>query len=171
VDEDDRRNLGRGLVDASSGQTDVLPVRTEELDRPEGTTTMKTRAYRTRLFALGRALTAAFRPGAGGLRVQLAATWRMLRAATAGRYPGLSRGTLALLALAALYVVSPIDFVPEALLSVLGVLDDAAVAVWLAGTLAWETERFRAWEAVPPAPGGPTGARVVPGDVVRPDPR
>lgn len=130
---------------------------------------MKTTAYGSRLLALGRALTAAFRPGSGGLRASLAATWRMLKAAAAGRYPGLGRGTLALLALAGLYVVSPVDVVPEALLSVLGLLDDAAVAVWLAGTLAWETERFRAWESLQPA--GPADARVVRGEVVRPDTR
>lgn len=123
---------------------------------------MRNTGYLARLAALGRLLTSALRPGSGGVGVQLAASWRMLRATLGGRYRGMDRRTLALLALSAAYVVSPVDLVPESLLAVFGLLDDAAVAMWLAGTLAWETERFRLWETS----AQPDGVRVVPGEVV-----
>jgi uncharacterized membrane protein YkvA (DUF1232 family) len=70
----------------------------------------------------------------------------MVVAAARGSYPGLSRSRLALLALAAVYIVSPIDLVPEAFLLALGLADDAAVAAWLASQLLGETDRFLAWK-------------------------
>ena len=53
--------------------------------------------------------------------------------------------------------MSPIDLVPEAFLLLLGLVDDAAVAVWLAGAVLSETERFLIWER--------EQARVIPGRV------
>jgi uncharacterized membrane protein YkvA (DUF1232 family) len=47
---------------------------------------------------------------------------------------------------AAIYIVSPIDFIPELVFGVFGLIDDAAVAAWLAGALLSETERFLTWE-------------------------
>ena len=47
---------------------------------------------------------------------------------------------------AALYIVSPIDAVPEAIFLVVGLIDDAFVATWLTGALLSETERFLEWE-------------------------
>ena len=51
-------------------------------------------------------------------------TWR------SGKYPELPRSQVMLWATALVYLVSPIDLVPE-LLPVIGVTDDAGVAVWL----------------------------------------
>jgi uncharacterized membrane protein YkvA (DUF1232 family) len=81
------------------------------------------------------------------------------------------------------YVVSPIDVVPEAFLSVLGLADDAVVASWIAAALINETESFLRWERTgsPVGPGasetfdGPGGhagrqrgtGRTVPSHVVR----
>jgi uncharacterized membrane protein YkvA (DUF1232 family) len=55
---------------------------------------------------------------------------RLLRAARRGEYPGLPTSRMALWGLAVVYLVSPIDVLPE-LLPILGVADDAGVAVWL----------------------------------------
>jgi uncharacterized membrane protein YkvA (DUF1232 family) len=59
-----------------------------------------------------------------------------------GRYAGLTRVRLAAMALAVVYVVSPIDLVPELFVPLLGLVDDAFVIAWLAGTVLLETERF-----------------------------
>ena len=77
----------------------------------------------------------------------------MISASASGRYPGLSRLKLALLGVGVAYVVSPIDAIPEAFLFLLGLADDVAVAVYLAGALFAETDNFLEWErlnAVPP---------------------
>ncbi|GAA1557114.1 hypothetical protein GCM10009789_08080 [Kribbella sancticallisti] len=55
---------------------------------------------------------------------------RLLRAARRGEYPGLPTSRMALWGFALLYLVSPIDVLPE-LLPIIGVADDAGVAVWL----------------------------------------
>ena len=95
------------------------------------------------LTALWTALTAS-RRGGPSLGRRLAAIPRMIGAILTGRYDGKAR--LAGMAVAGVYIVSPIDFVPEAFLLWFGLVDDAAVAVWLAGALLAETERYLEWE-------------------------
>lgn len=108
------------------------------------------------LVALWRAFRDNRRPGVPGIRDRLSAVPRMAGATILGRYNGLTRGRLALMALAALYILSPIDLAPETLLKVFGLADDAVVAFWLAGTTLGEAEHFLAWE----------NTKVVPGTVV-----
>ncbi len=69
---------------------------------------------------------------------------RMIGATLRGRYDG--RGRLFAMIFATLYIISPIDLIPEALFSVFGLVDDAAVAVWRAGAVLAVTERFLEWE-------------------------
>lgn len=117
---------------------------------------------RSRAGALGvvwRVLREGRRPGAPGLGARLAAVPRLVRATLVGRYPGMSRGRVLALAIAAVYVVFPVDVVPEAFLGPLGLVDDVAVAAWLAGTLLVESDRYLEWERSSP--------RVVRGTVVR----
>ncbi|MBR8743349.1 YkvA family protein [Nocardiopsis sp. MG754419] len=71
---------------------------------------------------------------------------RMLRAKLSGRYPELGGGKLLTMLLLVGYIVSPIDFIPELLFSVLGLVDDVAVAVWLTTMALGESERFVLWE-------------------------
>ena len=59
----------------------------------------------------------------------------------------------------AVYVLSPVDVVPEVLLGVLGLADDALVAAWLAGAVLAEVDGFLDWEE--------KERKVVTGDVVR----
>jgi uncharacterized membrane protein YkvA (DUF1232 family) len=88
----------------------------------------------------------------------LRAVPRMLLLGFTGRYPHLDRARIAMAGLGVLYVLSPIDVVPELLVPLLGLADDAVVAAWLAGVLLSESEAFLAWEA--------QQARVVVGEVV-----
>lgn len=74
----------------------------------------------------------------------------MVGRALTGRYAGLSRPRLVLVVLGLLYLISPVDLVPEALFNVFGLGDDAVVALWLVGWFLAETERFLAWERTPP---------------------
>jgi uncharacterized membrane protein YkvA (DUF1232 family) len=106
------------------------------------------------LTALWTALTAS-RRGGPTLGRRIAAIPRMTWAIVTGRYDGKAR--LAAMALAGAYIISPVDLVPEAFLLWFGLVDDAAVAVWLAGAVLSETERFLIWER--------ERARVIPGRV------
>jgi uncharacterized membrane protein YkvA (DUF1232 family) len=110
--------------------------------------------------ALWRAISRGRGPGAPGLGDRLRALPRLLAGAVSGRYPHLGRGRLGLLVLAVAYLVSPVDLVPELFLSLLGLTDDALVAMWLGGTFLAETDRFLDWERTrpviveqPPGPG------------------
>jgi uncharacterized membrane protein YkvA (DUF1232 family) len=60
------------------------------------------------------------------------------------RYDGLWR--LGLMAAALVYVVVPVDLIPELLLGPVGLIDDAFVVTWLAGAVLSETGRFLEWE-------------------------
>jgi uncharacterized membrane protein YkvA (DUF1232 family) len=119
--------------------------------------------------ALWRALRRARRRGGPSTATLLRTVPRMVTATLTGRYPGLGRGRLALGVLAAVYVLSPVDVLPEGLLGPIGLLDDAAVLAWLAGAVLAETEAFLTWERAgrPSGTRGPGEPHVVAGQVVR----
>ena len=71
---------------------------------------------------------------------------RLVRATIRGEYVGTTRGRLLLLVVALLYVVSPVDLVPELFLPFLGLGDDALVISWIAASVINETESFLSWE-------------------------
>ncbi|HEY0639773.1 MAG TPA: YkvA family protein [Pseudonocardiaceae bacterium] len=96
--------------------------------------------------ALWRAVRAGHRPGSPGIGERFGALPRLVGGAVRGRYPGLGKGRLALFAVAIAYIVSPVDVMPEIVLTFLGLGDDAVVALWLAGSFLDETERFITWE-------------------------
>jgi uncharacterized membrane protein YkvA (DUF1232 family) len=61
-------------------------------------------------------------------------------------YPGLSRRKLlAFSLLAALYVLSPLDAIPD-VIPVLGWTDDSAVVLWFVTGLVRESGRYVEWE-------------------------
>ncbi|MEV0896247.1 YkvA family protein [Actinoplanes sp. NPDC049802] len=93
--------------------------------------------------ALARALTAGNR-GGPSIAQRLGALPRMIVATARGQYDGGLR--LALMVAATAYVVSPVDAVPELIVPLLGLVDDAFAVTWLAGTILSETERFLEWE-------------------------
>jgi uncharacterized membrane protein YkvA (DUF1232 family) len=93
--------------------------------------------------ALARALMSGVR-GGPSIGKRLAALPRMLKASAKGEYDGGMR--VAMMAAATAYVVSPVDFIPEAMFLVFGLVDDAVMVTWLAGSILSETERFLEWE-------------------------
>jgi uncharacterized membrane protein YkvA (DUF1232 family) len=98
--------------------------------------------------------------GPTGFLRRLGAIPAMLRDGLTGRFPGLTRGKLMLMTLAALYIVSPIDLLPEALLTIPGLADDAVIGAWLAAALFTSTDDYLLWR-------GQVSDRVVPGQVIR----
>ena len=99
-----------------------------------------------------------------GLMARISALPRLVRDVLSGRFDHVSRGRLLLMGLALLYVVSPIDLVPEAILTIPGMVDDAAVIAWLISAVLGATTAYLAWE------GSTTATfddpRTVPGEVV-----
>ena len=106
----------------------------------------KSLGRRAAFVALWQAFRAGKKPGTPGVAERLKAVPRMIFSRVRGRYTDLTWARLGLMAAAIGYVVSPIDALPEAFLLLPGLLDDAVVIAWLAGSLLDETERFLAWE-------------------------
>ena len=77
---------------------------------------------------------------------RLAALPRLLRRALRGSYRGWDRTRALTVAVGALYVLSPVDLMPEALLGIFGRADDALVAAWLAGAVLSEVDAFLDFE-------------------------
>jgi uncharacterized membrane protein YkvA (DUF1232 family) len=85
-------------------------------------------------------------PGPVGNPVQrfkaLPRLWRTWRS---GKYPELPRSQVLMWAVALVYLVSPIDILPE-FLPVIGVTDDAGVLVWLLSSLSVASGSYLRWE-------------------------
>jgi uncharacterized membrane protein YkvA (DUF1232 family) len=95
---------------------------------------------------IAQSVRTAVRPGSAGLVERVAAVPRMLSAVTRGEYRGTTFSHMALLGAAVVYIVSPLDFMPEALFTVFGLTDDAIVVTWLIAALVNDTEEFITWE-------------------------
>lgn len=85
------------------------------------------------------------KPGTPKLMTRVRAIPRMLGAAMRGRYDGLGKGKLGLMAMGVIYMISPIDLVPDFLV-LLGVADDFGVFLWLMASLLGESGRYVEWE-------------------------
>ncbi|MEU0520630.1 YkvA family protein [Streptosporangium sp. NPDC006007] len=85
------------------------------------------------------------KPGSPGLGVRLRAVPKMIGAVTRGRYPGMGRSRLAMMGLGVVYILSPIDVIPDFLM-VIGVADDFGVLLWLMGSLLGESGRYVDWQ-------------------------
>ena len=95
---------------------------------------------------IAQSVRTAVRPGSASLAERAAAVPRMLSAVARGEYRGTTFTHVALLAAAVVYIVSPLDFMPEVLFGVLGLTDDAVVVTWLVAALVNDTEAFIQWE-------------------------
>lgn len=125
------------------------------------------------LAALLRALRGATGSGGPGLAEHLRSVPRLVRSTWHGEYTGVSRGRLFSLLLGMLYVVSPVDVVPELVLPLVGLADDALVLAWLVSAVVGETGSFLDWERSGDERGhrrsgaaGGAPADVVPGEVL-----
>jgi len=126
--------------------------------------------------AVARAVRMAVRPGGPSIGERAGAVPRMVRATFSGDYVGVSKARLLMMLAAAGYLVSPLDLIPEAVLPIVGLADDALVLSWLATRLVEETEAFLEWEkggvaspagSAGAAPGGasyPSGSAAAAGD-------
>ncbi|MER8185201.1 YkvA family protein [Kitasatospora sp. NPDC094015] len=98
------------------------------------------------------------RPGAPGLGKRVVALPGLVTDVLRGRYPGVGPGKLAGLGLlVALYLVSPLDAVPD-IIPVVGWTDDTAVLLWFLTGLTRESGRYVEWrrgERPDPARPGP----------------
>ncbi|MFF4622571.1 YkvA family protein [Nonomuraea jabiensis] len=81
------------------------------------------------------------KPGSPGLMTRIRAIPRMAGAVMRGQYAGMGKGKLAMLGLGVVYILSPVDVVPDFLVMV-GVVDDFGVFLWLAATLLGESGRY-----------------------------
>jgi uncharacterized membrane protein YkvA (DUF1232 family) len=98
------------------------------------------------LRSLANAVRLAVKPGGPGLGERLSSVPRLVRATFRGEYTGTTRGRLLLVAGAILYVISPVDLLPEMILPLVGLADDAVVLSGIAAWLVNETEAYLAWE-------------------------
>lgn len=98
--------------------------------------------------------------GTHGFMSRLAAVPRMVRDTFNGSYRGLSRGRIFAMLLALAYLVSPIDLVPEALLTIPGLVDDAAIAIWLLAAALTSADDYL--DATAPQPVHATATVVTP---------
>ncbi|MEO3814368.1 YkvA family protein [Sphaerisporangium sp. B11E5] len=85
------------------------------------------------------------RPGSPGLMARVRALPRMIGGTLRGEYGGLSKRKLALMGLGIVYIVSPIDLIPE-FLPLIGVTDDFGAFLWLMGSMLGESGRYLDWE-------------------------
>lgn len=70
---------------------------------------------------------------------------RLLKASMSGAYTGLSTRKLVAIVAVMLYLISPLDVIPD-FIPVVGYVDDAAVIAWLLKNIAEELKDFRSWE-------------------------
>lgn len=85
------------------------------------------------------------KPGTPGLMLRLRAIPRMIGAVMRGQYAGMGKKKLALMAFGVVYMISPIDLVPDFLV-LIGVVDDFGVFLWLLSSLLGESGRYVDWE-------------------------
>ena len=114
--------------------------------------------------AAAAAAAAAMSDGPTGFMARVGSIPRMVRDVLRGDFDGLSRGRLVMMLLAVLYIVSPVDLLPEAILTIPGLADDAAVAAWLVASLLGATSAYRLWENGQVSTAD--DPRVVPGEVI-----
>ncbi len=122
-----------------------------------------------RMAAYTAAASAAASDGPYRFTQRVTALPRLVRDVLLGRWHGLSRRRLALMALAVLYIVSPIDLVPEMFLTIPGLADDAVVAGWLVTALIGATSAYLTWDDTAAYNGATYPGhhpRVVPGEVI-----
>ncbi len=91
----------------------------------------------TRFFELSRMI--------GRLCGDLPLLFRLLKAWKDGSYRGLSARTMAWLVAALIYVLSPVDLMPDFIPGI-GLIDDATVLAFILHSMAQDLAAFRAWE-------------------------
>lgn len=84
--------------------------------------------------------------GLSRVKQQLVLLWDYLSAVTSGRYKEYSMWAYLKVVACLLYVVSPLDLVPD-FFPWVGWLDDIAVVIYVCGLVKEELDRFSVWQA------------------------
>ena len=92
----------------------------------------------------------------------------MLLATLTGRFPGATRQGVGLSILGIVYVISPLDLMPELLLGPFGLADDAGILAIAMGYLVAASDRYLHWKLGTSPTTGPTTGR--PGTPASPHP-
>lgn len=107
------------------------------------------------------------------IKVQFERIGRLVVSYAKGDYKGIAIGNIALSVAVLLYLISPIDVIPDFLVA--GMLDDMALLTWLYKTFSHEIERFLEWEdkhktvvTIEATVAGATPAGTVPGSPAAP---
>lgn len=82
-----------------------------------------------------------------GFIAKIPVVFRMLKAWTKGNYPVKGMDML-LPVIGLIYVISPIDLLPEILIPFVGTLDDLAVLTFVIPKLMKEVDKFLLWEGL-----------------------
>lgn len=85
------------------------------------------------------------KPGSPGVMTRVRAIPRMIGRTARGHYKGLSKTKLAMMAAGVLYILSPVDIVPDFLVP-FGVVDDFGAFLWLMTSLLSESGEYAEWE-------------------------
>ena len=116
--------------------------------------------------ALWQAIRGQRRSDAPALGEQIAAFPRLIAQTLRGDYGGMGKARLLAMVAALVYIVSPVDVIPESLFMVLGLGDDAVVLSWLAGAVLAETEAFMRWERTVQGKAPQPNENIVVGEVI-----
>lgn len=92
---------------------------------------------------------------------------RLVRRYVSGEYRAISTSTIVSGLAVLLYVLSPIDLIPD-FIPVLGFLDDLSLVSWFVGKFHGEITRFREWEQRGARPMASAGALPTPDRAARP---
>lgn len=84
-----------------------------------------------------------------GLLDNIRTAYDMISDSVTGKYKGVSKSTLALLAGGLAYLALPIDLVPD-FIPVAGWMDDAAVLTWIFKRCADEFQKYKDFKSQPP---------------------
>lgn len=82
--------------------------------------------------------------------------YRMIKAAISGEYHGIEKKTLLMGIAVLIYLLTPIDLIPD-FIPVIGMLDDAALLAWFLTSIKTELDHFSTWEETQPKTEGPVG--------------
>jgi uncharacterized membrane protein YkvA (DUF1232 family) len=74
------------------------------------------------------------------------ASFRLLKSYSAGDYREVSKESLGLIVASLVYLVMPVDVLPDFLFA-LGFVDDAAILAWTLKSVSEDIDRFRRWES------------------------
>lgn len=86
------------------------------------------------------------KPGAlGGVSRDFGAALRMVHEVMRGHYRVLPRRTLVAVVAATIYLLNPLDLIPD-VLPLFGLLDDAVVLTWVVRQVRRDLDAYLAWE-------------------------